>query len=490
VIDPAARTWRLLIGGELVAPVAGRSYPVENPATTDLLAHVPDGDAADIANAQRAAADAAPGWARRAPSDRARRVRRLAAVLRDHSEELATLDALDLGSPLPAMRLDVERAAESLELFADLALQLGGQVIPATAEHLHFTVRAPFGVVGRILPFNHPLMFAAGKIAAPLVAGNTVIVKPADQTPLSALRMGELFADDLPAGVLNVVSGNGPTTGAAIAAHPGIPRIAFIGSERTGRAIQETAARSAVKQVSLELGGKNAIVVFPDADLDAAAHGAVAGMNFTASTGQSCGSTSRLLVHVDVAAQVTAAVRELMAQLRTGDPFDPATDVGPLVSQLQYDRVLDHLRRAQDEGAHLALGGGRPAGLDRGHYLEPTLLTDVTAEMRIAHDEVFGPVLSVMTFRDDAEALRLANSVDYGLTASIWTRDLVRAHTFADGFDVGYVWVNGSSRHFAGVPYGGWKASGIGQEESVDELLGFTRVKAVTIYQARGAVAG
>jgi len=482
--DPGSHGWLLLIGGELVASVAGRTYPVENPATGEVLAHAPDGDAADVDAAQRAAAHAAPGWARVAPTARARLVRALAAVVRSNAEELALLDTLDLGSPLPAMRLDVERAAESLELFADLALQLGGHVVPATAEHLHFTRRAPYGVVGRILPFNHPIMFAAGKIAAPLVAGNTVIVKPADQTPLSALRMGELFADVLPPGVLNIVSGDGPATGAAIAAHPGIPRIAFIGSEPTGRRIQETAARSAVKQVSLELGGKNAIIVFPDADLDAAADGAVAGMNFTASTGQSCGSTSRLLVHVDVAEKVVAAVHDRMARLRTGDPLDPATDVGPLVSRRQHDRVLDHVRGALAEGATLALGGGRPAGLDQGHYVEPTLLTGVTPDMRIANDEVFGPVLSVLTFRDDAEALRIADAVEYGLTASIWTRDVSRAHRLADAVQVGYVWVNGSSRHFPGLPYGGWKASGIGQEESVDELLGFTRTKAITIYDA------
>nr|MDT0660380.1 aldehyde dehydrogenase family protein [Micromonospora sp. DSM 115978] len=480
----ADRTWRLLIGGELVPAVAGRRYRTVDPSTERVLAKVPDGDAADIEAAYRAAASAAAGWRATAPRERAARVRELARVLRAHEEELATLDALDLGSPYGSMLLDVRRGAESLEMFADWALLLTGEVVPSSAEHLHFTVREPYGVVGRILPFNHPIMFAAGKIAAPLVAGNTVIVKPAPQTPLSALRLGELVADLLPPGVLNIVTGAGDEPGVAIAAHPGIRRIAFIGGERTGRAIQATAAGHAVKHVTLELGGKNAMLVFPDADLAAAAAGAVAGMNLSASTGQSCGSTSRLLAHVDVAEELTERVRELMTKLVVGPAMAPGTDMGPLVSQQQYDRVTELIGTAREDGATVTLGGGRPAGLDSGFFVEPTLLTGVLPGMRVAHEEIFGPVLSMLTFTDEAEAVRIANQVAFGLTASVWTTDLGRAHRVAAAFEAGFVWVNGTSRHFPGVPYGGYKASGVGREECLEELHSFTQVKSITIFDA------
>lgn len=473
--DPAAYDWRLLSGGRLTTAAGDATYDVENPATGRRLAQVPDASAADVANAVQAADEASAGWAGADVRERAAVVRRLADVLDEHVEEIARLDSLDGGFPLWMMRKDIGTAGDRMRMFADWALHLRGETIPSSSGNVHFTERVPFGVVARIIAYNHPGMFGASKIAAPLVAGNTVVLKPSDLTPLSALRLGELWAEHVPAGVLSVVSGSGPETGDALVRHPAVRRIAFTGSPQTGRAIQRAAAESGVKDVSLELGGKNALVVFPDADLDAVVDGAVKGMNFPFA-GQSCGSTSRVLAHADVAADLVERLRERLAKVVAGGPFDDGVTMGPLISAAHRDRVAGHVRTALEEGARLVHGDAEPEAA-AGHFYPATLLDGVRPDMRVARTEVFGPVISVLTFRTEQEAVDVANGVDFGLTASVYTRDFDRAHRVARAMRAGYVWVNDTSTHFIGMPFGGVKESGVGREESMEELLGYTQVK-------------
>ncbi|MCC3312969.1 aldehyde dehydrogenase family protein [Nocardia africana] len=472
------REFRLLIGGRSAAAASGRTYDVRSPATDTVIASVPDGDETDVEIAVAAAESARHSWRMTPAPERAAIVRRLADVIEEHAEELAALDAVDAGSPIVNARADVAMAVEHLRLFAALALEMKGATIPASAN-LHYTLREPIGICARIVPFNHPLMFAC-KFAAPLVAGNCVLVKPPEVAPLSSLRLGELLAGELPPGVLSILVGDGPAVPRAIARHPQVRRIGFIGSEPTGRALQREAAEHAVKDITLELGGKNAMLVFDDADLEKAAAGAVFGMNFTWS-GQSCGSNSRLLVHESIAEEVTARVVAEVAARTVGSPFDEHCQQGPLVSQRQLDRAHHYIRTAVAEGATVLTGGVRPDGLGRGHYLRPTVLGGVTPQATVAREEVFGPVLSILTFDTEQQAVEIANSVDYGLTASVWTRDITRAHRVIGALDAGFTWINGSSRHFPNVPFGGYKASGVGREESLEELLSYTQTKAVNV---------
>lgn len=474
----AAHPWRQLLGDELVSG-AGPVTSVEDPATGRVLAEVSDAAPAQVDEAVVRAEEAAPGWRDTAPRERAALVRALADVLERHAEELAWLDTLDAGLPLWMMRVDVATGIERMRLFADWAMELKGETIPASTAHLHLTFPEPFGVVARIIPFNHPFMFAASKLAAPLVAGNAVVLKPSDRTPLSALRLAELARDLLPAGVLSVVTGGLPV-GDALVRHPRVRRVAFTGSAAVGRAIQRSGAEVGVKHVSLELGGKNAMLVFPDADLDRAVAAAVKGMNF-AFAGQSCGSTSRVLVHDSLREAFTSRYVEAVRAVAVGLPWEPGTKIGPLVSRAQQERVLGLLDAARDEGARVLAGGGVPAGLESGYYVQPTVLDGVTPGMRVAQEEVFGPVASLMSFTDESEAVRVANDVEYGLTASVWTRDLARAHRVARAMQAGYVWVNDTSTHFLAVPFGGIKSSGIGREESLEELLSYTETRAVNV---------
>lgn len=471
--------WRMSVGGKLTG--GSGTFLSSDPATEEEVAEVPDASAADVSAAVDAGLEGFRVWRRVAPRDRARIVREMAQIVRDNAEELAVLDAIDSGNPFPAMVRDVGWAADLMEIAADSALQLTGQTIPVTTENLHFTVREPFGVVGRIIPFNHPALFTASKIAPPLVAGNAVVLKAPPQTPLAPLRLGELFQDVLPKGVLSIVTGSGVEPGDALVRHPAVKRIAFIGSVGTGRAIQRAASEAGVKQVSLELGGKNPLVVMPDADIDAAADAAVRGMNFKMSQGQSCGSTSRLIVHRSIHDDVLERVVERVEAIRVGHPLEEGVEMGPLVSELQHQRTLRYIQTGRDEGARLVTGGGRPEGRTRGWFVAPTVFAGVEPSMTIAREEIFGPVLSVLTFDDEAEALELANAVEYGLTASIWTNDVRCAHRFAREVEAGYVWINEVARHFWGSPFGGYKSSGIGREEGPDEVLSFTQLKTVHV---------
>jgi 2-formylbenzoate dehydrogenase len=481
------RSWGLVIGGRTAPSASGRTYETWDPATGELIASVPIATSEDVDHAVSSARPALKAWGRASSRHRSDILRLMAACLLEHEHELAAIDAIDAGHPLTAMHADVRLAADTLHQYADWGQSLTGQTLPLDVDFLTYTVREPIGIVARIVPYNHPLMFAATRIALPLLAGNAVILKAPDQAPLSSLRLGELFSGLLPPGILSVLSGPGDITGDAIVAHPDIRRIGFIGSVPTGLAIQRRAAGSTVKTVTLELGGKNPMLVFPDADAEQAAHGAVEGMNFRMTAGQSCGSTSRLLVHVSLHDEVVERVRDLVESIRVDLPLTPGTQMGALVSKQHLDRIRSLVDGAVAQGAVVVTGGGAPTDqhLADGHFYLPTVLTGVTAAMRIAQEEVFGPVLVVMPWDNEDQMFADANSVPFGLTASVWTTDMATAHRAIRELDTGYVWVNTAARHFAGLPFGGTKDSGVGREECLEELLSYTNIKAVCISTPR-----
>jgi betaine-aldehyde dehydrogenase len=478
--DPVLPTHRdLYYGGAWHAPLGGYS-DTHDPSTGASLGACAEANTADVDAAVRAARQGFAEWQRVKPPERGKRMRRVAALLREHQEELAMLDALNGGAPLSEMARDVENAASQYEFFAGLVTEIKGQTIPMGEGVVNLSVREPFGVVGRIVAYNHPLMFTAGKSAAPIAAGNAVIMKPPYQAPLSAYRFAEIVDGVLPPGVLNILSG-GTECGQALVAHPDVPAISLIGSVPTGRAVARAAA-DRLKHVTLELGGKNACIVYPDADLERAARGAVAGMNFTWAS-QSCGSTSRLFVHDAIYDALMPRLLEAIRAFRPGLPTDRATTMGPLVSRQQYDKVLGYIQLGLQEGAKLACGGKRPddAALRNGWFVEPTVFTDVTQDMRLANEEIFGPVLSVIRWRAEEEMFEQVNRVEYGLTAAIFTTSLANAHRAAARVQAGFVWVNNAGPHFLGTSYGGYKQSGIGREESIEELLAFTQGKNIHI---------
>jgi 2-formylbenzoate dehydrogenase len=467
---------------------AAASFETVAPATGRVLATVAEAGEADVEAAVGAARQAAAGWRAIPAAERGRLVRDLAARIRASADDLAALDAVDSGNPLSACRFDVRQAAELLDYMAGLALEMKGETVPTTRGILDVTVRVPFGVVARITAFNHPLLFAAKAFGAPLVAGNTAIVKPSPWTPLSATRLVELAAEILPVGVVGLLTG-GAKVAAALARHPDVRRISLTGSVEAGLAIGRAASEVAIKTLSLELGGKNPLIAMPDADPDAVAAAVVDGMNLTSSAGQSCGSTSRLLVHSSLHERVVEAVAARMMAIRLGDPLDPSTEMGPLVSAAQRDKTERHVAVARAAGARIVCGGERPTEerFGDGYFYLPTLIDDVSPDAPIATEEVFGPVLVVLPWDRLEDAIATANGIRYGLTASIFTNDLSAALTLVQRLDVGYVWVNGVSHHPLGTPFGGVKDSGTGREDSLAELLSYTQLRNVNIELPRAA---
>jgi acyl-CoA reductase-like NAD-dependent aldehyde dehydrogenase len=478
------RDWRMLVGGELVTARSGETMDSTAPYDGSFLARVPLAGPQDVDAAVSAARAAFPAWRDTPLTERAALVRRLASRLLERARDFGLLDAADVGNPVTAMTGDAASAARWLEYHAGVAFEVKGATLPSMTRSWLVTRREPFGVVGRIIPYNHPILFAGSRLGAPLVTGNTLVLKAPDQGPLSALLLAELAQEIFPPGVLNILTGTGAVTGDALVRHPDVKRIALTGSVETGQRVQRAAAESAVKQISLELGGKNAMIVCADADVDAVVEGAATGTNCHWCQGQSCGSTTRLFLHESLHDEVLERLVARLRAIRIGHPLDPETEMGCLVSQAQYDKVTSYIRVGrEDDGARLVAGGGRPAdpALPSGFYVEPTVFADVDMSMRIAREEIFGPVLSVLRWSDLDDVVAQANDLPYGLTGAVWTRDLRTALTVADRLDTGYVWVNGSSIHFLGAPFSGHKNSGTDSEESIEELLSYTQLKTVNI---------
>ena len=469
----------LFIGGEWIKASSGQTITTINPSNGDVLGEVPLANEVDVDKAVTSAKDAFPAWSALPVAKRPEYLLRLARTIDDNAEHLALMDAVDSGNAVSGMRADMKWTADTFRYFAGLVTEMKGETLPREPGHLNLTLRQPYGVVAKINPFNHPFRFCAEKAASALAAGNTVVIKGPEQAPLSSLKLGELCQQIFPPGVVNIVTGDS-LTGSAIVRHKDIHRIGFVGSVETGRIIAREAAEG-LKEVTLELGGKNPIIIFPDADPREAATTVVKAMNMNRQ-GQSCSSTSRVLVHQSLHDKVRAELVKVASAIPIGLPWLEGAEMGPLVSQQQYDRVLGYIESGHADGAKLLTGGGSPddPDLKRGFFVAPTVADGGTPQMRIASEEIFGPVMSIMGWTDFDEMIDVANGVMYGLTASIVTNDFGAAMRAAERVEVGYVWINSSGRYL-GAPYGGWKQSGIGKEESFEELLSYTRVKNVNM---------
>jgi aldehyde dehydrogenase (NAD+) len=472
---------KLLINNRWIASESGKTFATINPSTGEEICQVAEADAADVnkaVHAARAAFEHGP-WRKMPASERGRLMNRLADLIEKHADDLARLESLDNGKPVGvAKAVDVAATVACYRYFAGWADKVQGKTIPIDGNYFCYTRHEPVGVVGQIIPWNFPMLMQAWKLAPALATGNTVVMKPAEQTPLSALRIGELIVEaGFPEGVVNLLPGFGPTAGAAIASHMDVDKVAFTGSTEVGHLIMEAAAKSNLKRVSLELGGKSPNIVFADVDLDEAVEGAHFGLFFN--HGQCCCAGSRVFVEEKIYEQFVEKSGARARKRTVGDPFDPQTEQGPQVDQAQFDKVMGYIDSGRREGANLVCGGERVG--DRGYFIQPTVFSDVQDDMKIAKEEIFGPVMSIIPFKSLDEVVARANRTDYGLAAAVWTRDIQKAHAVANSVRAGTVWVNCYNILDTRAPFGGFKQSGIGRELGEYGLQQYTEVKTVIV---------
>jgi len=479
---PKVKTqWPMFIGGKWVDSVSGKTFPTLNPATGEVISQVAEGDKADIDKAVKAARKAFEEgpWSKMNASERGRLINRLADLIEQHKDDLAALETLDNGKPIrDSLAADLPLTIKCYRYYAGWADKNHGKTIPVDGNFFCYTRHEPVGVVGQIIPWNFPLLMQAWKWGPALATGCTVVLKPAEQTPLTALRVAELAQEaGIPDGVLNVVPGYGPTAGAALSSHMDVDKVAFTGEYTTGQLVMEAAAKSNLKRVSLELGGKSPNVIFADADLDAAVEGAFFGLFFN--QGQCCCAGSRLFVEDKVHDEFVNRLLKRTQQQKVGDPFDQSTTQGAQVSQEQVDRIMGYIATGKKEGAKMLTGGNRIG--NRGYFIEPTIFCDVKDEMKIAKEEIFGPVMNILRFKDANEVVKRGNQTFYGLAAAVWTRDIKKAHQLANGLRAGTVWINCYDVFDAAAPFGGFKMSGIGRELGEYALQMYTEVKTVYV---------